>query len=131
MVARNPDDLPKLSRSSRPQHQRVDWSNRRRYAGGDRSRSTAAAVKTLTKGGPSIDPATWGLNAGNQEIAEYDGSGNLLRRYVYGPGLGEPLATVDAAGPASSGTSIFRGRLLGLVANVYLPRNKASTSSDC
>jgi RHS repeat-associated protein len=37
------------------------------------------------------------LSAGNQEIAEYDGSGTLLRRYVYGLGLDEPLATVDAA----------------------------------
>jgi RHS repeat-associated protein len=44
-----------------------------------------------------IDPTTFGLDVGNQEIAEYDGSGNLLRRYVYGSGLDEPLATVDAA----------------------------------
>jgi hypothetical protein len=45
-----------------------------------------------------IDPTTFGFNAGNQEIAEYDGSGNLLRRYVYGLGLDEPLVTIDAAG---------------------------------
>jgi RHS repeat-associated protein len=51
--------------------------------------------------------ATTYLSVGNQavgdqgkgqEIAEYDGSGNLLRRYVYGLGLDEPLATIDAAG---------------------------------
>jgi RHS repeat-associated protein len=49
----------------------------------------------------SIDPTTFGFIAGNQEIAEYDGSGNLLRRYVYGPVLDEPLATIDAAGTHS------------------------------
>ena len=38
------------------------------------------------------------LHDGNQEIAEYDGAGILLRRYVFGPGLDEPIATVDAAG---------------------------------
>jgi hypothetical protein len=38
------------------------------------------------------------LSVGSQEIAEYDGSGNLLRRYVFGLGLDEPLATIDAAG---------------------------------
>jgi RHS repeat-associated protein len=41
------------------------------------------------------------LSAGSREIAEYDGSGTLLRRYVYGPGLDEPLATIDAAGNIS------------------------------
>jgi RHS repeat-associated protein len=48
--------------------------------------------------GQSIDPTTFGFNAGNQEIAEYNGSGTLLRRYVYGLGIDEPLATIDAAG---------------------------------
>lgn len=39
------------------------------------------------------------LGDGNQEIAEYDGgSGALLRRYVYGPGIDEPVATIDAGG---------------------------------
>jgi RHS repeat-associated protein len=46
----------------------------------------------------SIDPTTFGFIAGNQEIAEYDASGNLLRRYVYGSGLDEPLVTIDAVG---------------------------------
>src|SRR3981081_4062704 len=49
-----------------------------------------------------IDPTTFGFNAGNQEIAEYDGSGNLLRRYVYGLGLDEPLVNIDAAGAPPS-----------------------------
>src|SRR5260370_41569982 len=50
---------------------------------------------------PSTAPTTNYLSAGSREIAEYDGSGTLLRRYVYGPGLDEPLATVDAAGNLS------------------------------
>ncbi|MGF1628172.1 MAG: RHS repeat-associated core domain-containing protein [Kiloniellaceae bacterium] len=43
------------------------------------------------------------LSADDQEIAEYDGSGTLLRRYVYGPGLDEPVTTIDA----SSGTKAY------------------------
>jgi RHS repeat-associated protein len=45
-----------------------------------------------------VNPTTLGLDVGNQEIAEYNGSGNLLRRYVYGLDLDEPLVTIDAAG---------------------------------
>ena len=32
---------------------------------------------------------------GDRVIAEYDGSGTLLRRYVYGPGIDERIAVVD------------------------------------
>jgi len=38
------------------------------------------------------------LSVGSQEIAEYDGSSNLVRRYVYGPGIDEPVARVEVAG---------------------------------
>src|SRR5690606_413558 len=35
---------------------------------------------------------------GSQEIAEYEGTGSLslTRRFVYGPGLDEPIASVEA-----------------------------------
>jgi RHS repeat-associated protein len=64
--------------------------------------------------GQSIDPTTFGFTVGNQEIAEYDGSGNLLRRYVYGPGLDEPLATIDAAGNHSYHFTDGLGSVLAL-----------------
>jgi RHS repeat-associated protein len=32
---------------------------------------------------------------GDQVIAEYDGSDNLLRKYVYGPGIDEPICMID------------------------------------
>ncbi len=32
---------------------------------------------------------------GDQVIAEYDGSDNLLRRFVYGPGIDEPICMID------------------------------------
>jgi len=35
---------------------------------------------------------------GDQIIAEYDGSNNLLRKYVYGPGIDEPVAMITASG---------------------------------
>jgi RHS repeat-associated protein len=34
---------------------------------------------------------------GDQVIAEYDGSDNLLRKFVYGPGIDEPICMVDVA----------------------------------
>lgn len=35
---------------------------------------------------------------GDQVIAEYDGSGTLLRKFIYGPGIDEPIGIIDAAG---------------------------------
>jgi RHS repeat-associated protein len=41
------------------------------------------------------------LYDGADIIAEYSGSGTLLRRYVHGPGTDEPLAQYDGAGTSS------------------------------
>ena len=38
------------------------------------------------------------LYDGDALVAEYDGSGNLLRRYVHGPGVDEPLIWYEGAG---------------------------------
>ena len=38
------------------------------------------------------------LYDGDALVAEYDGSGNLLRRYVHGPGVDEPLLWYEGAG---------------------------------
>ena len=35
---------------------------------------------------------------GQQVIAEYDGSDNLLRKFIYGPGIDEPICMIDVAG---------------------------------
>jgi len=35
---------------------------------------------------------------GDQVIAEYDENGELLRKYVYGPGIDEPICMIDATG---------------------------------
>jgi RHS repeat-associated protein len=34
---------------------------------------------------------------GNRIIAEYDGSGTLLRKFVYGPGIDEPICLIEVA----------------------------------
>jgi RHS repeat-associated protein len=34
---------------------------------------------------------------GDQVIAAYDGSGTLLRKFIYGPGIDEPIGMVDVA----------------------------------
>ena len=34
---------------------------------------------------------------GGQVIAEYDGSDNLLRKFIYGPGIDEPICIIDVA----------------------------------
>jgi RHS repeat-associated protein len=44
--------------------------------------------------------ATRFLYDGDRMIAEYDGSGTLLRRYVHGLGADEPVAVYEGPGPA-------------------------------
>jgi RHS repeat-associated protein len=39
---------------------------------------------------------TFFLDDGDNEIAEYDGSGNLLNRYIPGPNINDPIAMVTA-----------------------------------
>jgi RHS repeat-associated protein len=34
---------------------------------------------------------------GSQVIAEYDGNNNLLRKYIYGPGIDQPVCMIDVA----------------------------------
>jgi len=34
---------------------------------------------------------------GDQIIAEYDGSGTLLRKFIYGPGVDEPICLIEVA----------------------------------
>src|SRR6266481_6847770 len=41
------------------------------------------------------------LHDGDNEIADYDGGGNLLRRYVPGPAIDDYVAMVTAAGTAT------------------------------
>jgi hypothetical protein len=38
------------------------------------------------------------LSDGAEEIAEYDGAGGLLRRYIPGPGTDQPIAMVTPSG---------------------------------
>jgi RHS repeat-associated protein len=42
------------------------------------------------------------LSAGDEEIAEYDGSGNVLRRYIPGPGIDQPVAMVIVSGSTNA-----------------------------
>ena len=44
--------------------------------------------------------ARWFVYDGNEMVAEYDGSGNMLKRYLHGPGVDEPLAWFD--GPTTN-----------------------------
>ena|GEM_PF-2942093 len=39
---------------------------------------------------------------GFRVVAEYDGGGTLLRKYVYGPGIDEPLAMIAVDGPTET-----------------------------
>ncbi|WP_423605672.1 RHS repeat-associated core domain-containing protein [Sphingomonas sp. MS122] len=49
-----------------------------------------------TSGGPWA--TTRFLYDGDELVAEYDGSGNLLRRYVHGPGADDPVLWYEGAG---------------------------------
>jgi RHS repeat-associated protein len=44
--------------------------------------------------------ARWFIYDGDDLVAEYDGSGNMLKRYVHGPGADEPLAWLDGSSDA-------------------------------
>lgn len=86
--------------------------------GGNAHAYTYDALNRLTATDTPVDDATYAydpvsrrssktvnsdttdyLSDGQEEIAEYDrNTGDLLRRYVYGPGIDERIALVDAAG---------------------------------
>ena len=53
-------------------------------------------LQTLSAGGTATDFAYDGLNM----LAEYDGSGMLQRRYVFGPGTDEPIVQYEGSGTA-------------------------------
>ena len=55
---------------------------------------------------------------GDQIIAEYDGSGTLLRKFVYGPGVDEPICLIDVA----NGNAAYYYHLDGLGSVVALSR---------
>lgn len=51
----------------------------------------------------TLNTSTTYLSDGDREIAEYDGTGaTLQRRYVYGPGIDEPIVRVDVSGVSSA-----------------------------
>ncbi len=52
-------------------------------------------VKKIASGNPDV--ITKYCYDGDQVIAEYDGSNTLLRRFVYGPGIDEPVCMIDVA----------------------------------
>ncbi|MBP1152673.1 RHS repeat-associated core domain-containing protein [Methylocaldum sp. RMAD-M] len=55
------------------------------------------------------------LYDGQDLLAEYDGSGTLLRRYVHGPGVDEPLVWYEGTGTATK-TWLYGDHLGSLVA---------------
>jgi hypothetical protein len=42
---------------------------------------------------------------GDQIIAEYDNANNLVRKFIYGPGIDEPICMV--VGPGATGTRYY------------------------
>ncbi|WP_434129721.1 RHS repeat domain-containing protein [Methylocaldum sp. GT1BB] len=74
------------------------------YDGEGRLRQTAIAGVTSNL-----------LYDGQDLLAEYDGSGNLLRRYVHGPGIDEPLVWYEGTGTATK-TWLYGDHLGSLVA---------------
>lgn len=56
------------------------------------------------------------LSAGDEEIAEYDGSNNLLRRYIPGPGTDQPVAMVTVSGSTNTNRYFHADRQGSVVA---------------
>jgi RHS repeat-associated protein len=74
------------------------------YDGEGRLRQTAIAGVTSNL-----------LYDGQDLLAEYDGSGNLLRRYVHGPGIDEPLVWYEGTGTTQK-TWLYGDHLGSIVA---------------
>ena len=56
------------------------------------------AMKAVTQSGTTTTRALW---SGTDELADYDGSGTLLRRVIPGPGIDDKVATMTASGTVS------------------------------
>jgi len=55
------------------------------------------------------------VSLGDQEIAEYNGAGAVQKRFVYGPGLDEPLAVIDSAGNRQYALTDALGSVVAMV----------------
>jgi len=66
------------------------------------------------------------LSDGDEEIAEYDGAGGLLRRYVPGPGTDQPIAMVTPSGGSNTRAYFHANRQGSTVAM----SNDAGTMSE-
>lgn len=79
-----------------------DGANSYTYDYSNRMTTAGSATLTYDPEGRLFQVAasstTQFLYEGSEMIAEYDGSGTLLRRYVHGPGVDEPLVLYDGAG---------------------------------
>ncbi len=84
------------------------------YAYDPQNLRKAKTVNGTTTSYLSVGNQAVGDQGKGQEIAEYNGSGTLLQRYVYGPGLDEPLVTIDAAGNHSYHFTDGLGSVLAL-----------------
>ena len=72
-------------------------------------------------------PVTQFLYDGDELVAEYDGSGNLLRRYVHGPGIDEPLVWYEGATLAAASRRNLRADHQGSIVSVS---NASGTAID-
>jgi hypothetical protein len=68
---------------------------------------TASAANAATAG----TPTRFGYD-GVDLIAEYDGAGAVLRRYVHGPGSDEPLMWYEGAGLAFQKAAAARQKII-------------------
>jgi RHS repeat-associated protein len=51
----------------------------------------------VSSSNPSVGYSTRYLYDGPHVIAEYDGNNNLLRKYIYGPGIDQPVSMIEVA----------------------------------
>ena len=67
-------------------------------------------TKKTTYIGPYVDTITKYCYDGDQVIAEYDVNDTLLRKFVYGPGIDEPICMIDVV----SGNTVYYYHFDGL-----------------
>ncbi len=72
-------------------------------------------VKKIVENDPDPDIITKYVYDGEQVIAEYDDSDTLLRKFIYGPGIDEPICMIIPSGQANAGMYYYHYDGLGSV----------------
>lgn len=115
-----------------PQTYTFDAENRLRTASGDGRVSSydydalGRRISKLVNGTP-----TYYLLDGDEEIAEYDGAGTVLRRYITGPSIDERVAAVEGSATVTPPKTYYHTNHQGSVIAMTDSAGNAGNVTPC